>query len=96
VAIILAFIFLTPRAWFRDQPRIPKASSIAMLPSERGGDLLWMDPELLAGVQEADRLATATRLARGRTGNRRLVVDRIEAIRDSEQQVQGYLVFAHP
>ena len=34
VGIILAFIFLTPREWFRDQPRIPpKASSIAMLPA---------------------------------------------------------------
>ena len=23
VGIILAFIFLTPRDWFRDQPRVP-------------------------------------------------------------------------
>ena len=33
VGIILGFIFLTPRDWFRDQARIPNASSIAMLPS---------------------------------------------------------------
>ena len=36
VAVILAFIFLTPRDWFRDQPRIPHASSIALLPTEKG------------------------------------------------------------
>src|SRR6202012_5618231 len=34
VGLILAFIFLTPREWFRDQPR---ANSIVMLPSEHGG-----------------------------------------------------------
>ena len=33
VGLILAFIFLTPREWFRDQPR---ANSIVMLPSEHG------------------------------------------------------------
>ncbi|MBM3787439.1 MAG: hypothetical protein FJW30_24025, partial [Acidobacteria bacterium] len=32
---ILAFIFLTPREFFRDQPR---ASSIVMLPSEQPGE----------------------------------------------------------
>ena len=33
VGLILAFIFITPREWFRDQPR---ANSIVMLPAERG------------------------------------------------------------
>src|ERR1039458_7498802 len=36
VGVIVAFLFLTPRDWFRDQPRIPQASDISSLPSERG------------------------------------------------------------
>jgi hypothetical protein len=45
VGIILAFIFLTPRDLFRDQPRIPQASTIAMLPSEHGSSVYWVDPQ---------------------------------------------------
>ena len=32
VAIVLAFIFLTPRDWYRDQPRTPPAGSTAAHP----------------------------------------------------------------
>ena len=49
VASILAFIFLTPRDFFRDQP---KASRVVMLPSERGTSVYWIEPELLAGVAD--------------------------------------------
>ena len=52
VGIILAFIFLTPRDWFRDQPRIPNASSIAMLPSENGSLVFFVDRELLDRIPE--------------------------------------------
>lgn len=41
VGIILAFIFLVPREWFRDRPRIPQASIITMLPAEKGSLPLW-------------------------------------------------------
>jgi len=46
VGIILVFIFLTPRDWFRDQPRIPRASSIVR-PAENGGNILFVDSEVL-------------------------------------------------
>jgi len=42
VGIIVAFIFLTPRDWFRDQPRIPHVAAIAR-PSENGGNVLFVD-----------------------------------------------------
>ena len=29
VGVIVAFLFLMPRDWFRDQPRIPQASDIS-------------------------------------------------------------------
>jgi hypothetical protein len=97
VGIILAFIFLTPREWFRDQPRIPNASQIAMLPaSEHGSPVAWMETGLLSRIPDDQRAAKATELLRLRTGNRRIVVTRVEPVRDSENEIQGYLAFARP
>ena len=55
VGAILAFIFLTPRAWFRDQPRIPQASQVAVLPSDNGSNVYVVDTELLLGIPEEQR-----------------------------------------
>jgi hypothetical protein len=96
VGIILVFIFLTPRAWFRDQPRIPQASSIAMLPSEHGSSVYWIDPQLLHGVSEDQRQQRVTDILRKRTGNRNLQISQVQPIPDSDNEVQGYLAFARP
>jgi len=88
VALILAFIFLTPREIFRDQP---KAASVVML---RGG--FWIEPQLLTGVPEAELLQRATTLvnARYKTHAR---IDSVEPIYDeTEQEVKGYLAFPQP
>jgi hypothetical protein len=94
VAIILAFIFLTPRDWFRDQPRIPHASSIALLPAEHGMTVFFVDAQLLAGIAETQRVARLTVVLQSRMSNRRLSVTRVEPIRDSEGELQGYMAFA--
>jgi hypothetical protein len=94
VGLILAFIFLTPRDWFRDQPRIPHASSIALLPSEHGSSMFFVDAQLLAGTAEGQRVATLSEALRVRMSNRKLSVTRIEPILDSEGELQGYLAFA--
>jgi hypothetical protein len=93
VGIILAFIFLTPRAWFRDQPRIPQ---IAMLPSEHETSVLWIEPQLLAGVPEQDRLAKLNSLLLSRTGKKQVVVTRVEPIYDSDKEIKGYVAFPKP
>jgi len=93
VGLILAFIFLTPRAWFRDQPR---ASSIVMLPSEHGATVFWMDAEQFSsGATEADRSSKASALLKARTGKKYNVV-RLEPIVDSEQEIKGYMAFTTP
>ena len=51
VGIIVAFIFLTPRAWFRDQPRIPKASNIFLLRKENGQSKFWVPAGLVPGTK---------------------------------------------
>jgi hypothetical protein len=96
VGIILAFIFLTPREWFGDQPRIPKASSIAMISSENGVSAFFIEAGLVAGVAEPERNAKLNHLLQIRTSNKRLNVIRIEPVRDSEGVLEGYMAFARP
>lgn len=96
VALILAFIFLTPREWFRDQPRNPTASSIAPLPSENGSSVFFVSSELLAGVAENQRAATLTKVLQTRTSDRQLRVTRVKPVLDSEGGLQGYMAFARP
>jgi hypothetical protein len=95
VGIILAFIFLTPRALFRDQPRIPKASVIAV-PSESGSSSLYVEPEVLAGIPEGQRVARLTRFLESQPGTKGLKVIRVEPILDSEGGLQGYLATVRP
>ncbi|MBI3682950.1 MAG: hypothetical protein HY235_21465 [Acidobacteria bacterium] len=90
VGLILAFVFLTPREWFRDQPR---ASNIVMLPAERGSTHFWIEPDLLAGLDEARRLERANQLLKNRTGKQHRVT-RLEPIFDSEQDIRGYMAYA--
>lgn len=94
VGIILAFIFLTPRSWFRDQPRIGKASSIAMISSENGVSAFFVQAELVAGVPDDQREAKLNRLVQTKTGDNRLTVTRIEPVYDSEGHLQGYMASA--
>jgi len=92
VGLILAFIFLTPRDVFRDQPR---ASSIVMLPAEHGANVFWMDSEQLGDTPEAQRPARASALLKAHTGKKYNVL-RVEPIVDSEQEVKGYMAFTTP
>lgn len=92
VGLILAFIFLTPGAWFRDQPRV---SSVAMLPSVHGSRTFWIEPELLSETPENQRLAALSDILTRRTG-RKQVVTRVEPIFDSEREVKGYMAYARP
>ncbi len=97
VGIILLFVFLTPREWFRDQPRIPNAKSIAMLPplpSEHGTSPFWIDKVVLGETPEGERIARAAEVLRAYTGNRRLSVASVEPIRGSEGELLGYMAFA--
>jgi len=95
VGIILAFIFLTPRDWFRDQPRIPKVSSIATA-SENGGSQLFVDSQVLAGVPEGERVARLTRFLETQPGAKHIKITRVEPILDSEGGLQGYLASVRP
>lgn len=96
VGVILAFIFLTPRDWFRDQPRIANASSIAMISSGNGVSAFFIQADLVVGVSEEQRSAKLNELLQIKTGDKRLTVTRIEPVRNSEGDLQGYMAFARP
>lgn len=91
VGLILAFIFLTPRAWFRDQPR---ATSIVMLPGEHGVTVFWMGAEEFS-TSDSNRPAKASALIKARTGKKYNVV-RLEPIVDSDKEIKGYMAFTRP
>ncbi|MBV8818535.1 MAG: hypothetical protein JO022_09280 [Acidobacteriaceae bacterium] len=92
VALILGFVFLTPRDFFRDQP---KASQIVMLPSENGTSVYWIEPELVTSPSEGARIEQAANLLKKKTGRKHSVV-RLEPIFDSEKEVKGYMAYTMP
>lgn len=92
VGLILAFIFLTPRSVFKDQPR---PASIVQMPSAEGGVVYWLETSLMAGARVEQRPDLATDLLRKRFG-KPLVVVRVEPIHDAEQEIRGYLAIVKP
>jgi hypothetical protein len=95
VGLILAFIFFTPRDWFRDQPRIPKASSIFLLRKESGVSKYWVPAGLVPGVAE-NQIGAAITPTLQTLGDHHLVVTRVERVLDSEDEPLGYTVFTRP
>ena len=91
VAAILAFIFLTPRDVFRDQPR---AANVVRLPSEHGTTVYWVERQLLDTTPEAERSNKALSLLQPRY--RVDSVARIEPILDNEKNTMGYMVYTRP
>ncbi len=90
VTLILAFIFLTPRDWFRDQPR---AASIQMLPAQQG---YLIEPKLLADLAEADQLRKATDLVNQRF-KIHTTITRVEPVYDeAESEITGYMAYSKP
>ena len=87
VGVILAFIFLTPRAWFRDQRRIPQSSAISLLPGS-----YWLEPELLTNVPEDQRQVRASFILQAKCKTRQTVTQ-LQPIFNSEQELQGFIAF---
>lgn len=93
VALILLFIFATPREWFHDQP---KAASLVLLSSLHGSNRVFIATELLADIPDQSRPRRAEALIHERTGKSWHVV-RVEPIRDeAEQEIKGFMAYTAP
>jgi len=90
VTLILAFIFLTPRDVFRDQPR---AASIQMLPAQQG---YLIEPKLLANVPEADQPQKAAELVNEKFKTH-TIITHVAPVRDeAEGEITGYMAYTKP
>ncbi len=90
VIAILAFIFLTPREIFRDQP---KAQSIVLLPNETPGvEVFYLEPKLLIDSTESERFQKATQMLERRDG-KKLQLYRLTPIFDSEKEIKGFMAY---
>ncbi len=87
VALILVFIFVTPRSWFRDQPR---PQQIVMLHGEQGSSVYLIDPGLVPDSTPERLQAQIRPLLEKRIG-RKLAQLEAEPVKDSEGHVKGYL-----
>ena len=92
VALILAFIFLTPREIFKDQPR---ASSVVRLPAEHGNDVFFIQRDLLTTGSAEGMRAQAAELIQKQTGKRPKVL-RVDVIQPPDQEIEGYMAYLQP
>jgi hypothetical protein len=93
VALILIFIFATPRGWFADQPR---AANVVLLPTDHGRGQVYIEPDLLRNVPEGERARRAAELIHHRTGKRPKVL-LVEPIRDdAERELKGFIAYTTP
>jgi hypothetical protein len=93
VALILLFIFATPRDFFRDQP---KASGVVLMSPAHGFSRFFIQSELLSDLAEQDRKDRAETLIRERIG-RKPHVQRVETIKDeAEKEVRGFIAYTAP
>jgi hypothetical protein len=88
VTLILAFIFLTPRDLFRDQPR---AASIQML--QQG---FLIEPRLLTNVAKADLPEKAAELVNQRFKTHTTITHVEPVFDESEHEITGYMAYTKP
>lgn len=93
VGLILAFIFLTPRYLFRDQP---KPNTVVMVAAENDAAVFWLDPGLLTDYAKGEQWARVEKLIRTHAKGKRFELKRVDPIFDSEKEIKGYLAIARP
>lgn len=96
VALILAFIFLTPREWFNDQPKPTAATGVVLLSSNQQQKVYQLHAALLdvnqeSRAEEAVRKG-AERVLRSYTG-KPVRVTHIKPEKDARGEVVSYEVW---
>ncbi len=92
---ILAFIFLTPRDLFWDQPRPPSVQQIADLSDGKGTVVFWVDPSVIDNTPAEELTEKLRRLLRQRQGKTLRIID-TQPTTDAAGEVRAYLVYARP
>jgi len=92
---IIAFIFLTPRDLFRDQPQPPSVQQIADLSDGKGTVVFWVDPSVVNDTPAEEVTEKLCRLLQQRQGRNLRIID-TQPTTDAEGEVRAYLVYARP
>ncbi len=95
VVIILAFIFLSPRDIFLDQPRPPTVQEIESLDDDNGTLVFWVDPDVVENSTPEEVDARLHDLLKQRSGKNLRIIDK-KPTTDAEGAVRAYLVYAQP
>ena len=104
VVLILVFVLLTPRAWFRDQPQVgmPAASDqvqLILFSDDGRRQEYRVDARVLAPPEQTpalqNELHQALRRALPDLRNGRFSITKIEAVRDEQGTVIAYEVEIH-
>ncbi|MBM3736874.1 MAG: hypothetical protein FJW39_13910 [Acidobacteria bacterium] len=93
VTLILAFIFLTPREFFRDQP---KPKNVVMVTTGQQETTFLIDPHMLAGMQSPAIEEAANRIIHSQAGGKKRNVVRVEPVFDDEKEIRGFLAYTKP
>jgi len=92
VALILAFIFLTPRDVFKDQPRAVGVVQIRVLPKKRSSGSIPLKcaipPRTNAGKRRSNCEAAY--------GEDEWQLIRLETVADPDDEVKGFMAFLKP
>lgn len=93
VALILAFIFLTPAAVFNDRASEPVVQEVEHQASD--ARVFWIDPGALDRADPDGATERLQQLLASHSGESLRIVS-TEPARDAAGNVQAYLVFAQP
>lgn len=92
VGLILAFIFLTPRPVFNDQPRAP---GVVRLPLVEGAGVFFVEAALL-NQTAGDSLSTQAQAVVSKRLGRKAAVARVQPVEDEDGAIKGYMVYLKP
>ena len=93
VALILLFIFLTPRGWFQDKPVSPlPAADIVLLLNDPAQKVYQLRATLLNAKPPETVERSAQRVLEIHTG-KSIAIVRVEPAKDSHGQVVSYAVW---
>ena len=83
---ILAFIFITPKDLFKDQPN---ASSIVMLPTDGEDHRFWIGRSILESIPENERMQKASEMLHKKMEKKQTLFDLTPIIEDNT--IRGYI-----
>lgn len=95
VALILAFIFLSPRSIFNDRPSEPVVREIAIGAAGEGLRVFWVATDGLKGTVPDASDHHLQELVRDRSASDLNIV-KTETVRDEAGNVRGYLIYHRP